>query len=174
VRAGLLRPASQPAQRLATVLERLGTTFVKLGQGLSLHRELLPDDYVAALARLHDRVEPFACEQVRAALDLGIVAGPLDRPAFRASMDELIREYARKAGRELRPRLGEQRGAAPGGDAAARTDRLCGRAGTHLAPGAGLPDAGGTAGLKRSVQARTRTPRTAGKGRVRGTVTRAT
>lgn len=69
VRAGLLRPGSQPAQRLATVLEQLGTTFVKLGQGLSLHRELLPDDYAAALARLHDRVEPFAFEQARAEVE---------------------------------------------------------------------------------------------------------
>lgn len=66
VRTGLLRGGPPPAQRLATTLERLGTTFVKLGQGLSQHRELLPDDYVAALGRLHDRVEPFAFEAVRA------------------------------------------------------------------------------------------------------------
>lgn len=66
VRTGLRRGGPPPAQRLATTLERLGTTFVKLGQGLSQHRELLPDDYVAALGRLHDRVEPFAFEAVRA------------------------------------------------------------------------------------------------------------
>lgn len=50
------------AQRLAATLERLGTTFVKLGQGLSLHRELLPDDYVTALQKLQDHVEPFPGE----------------------------------------------------------------------------------------------------------------
>lgn len=69
VRTGLLRGRPAPAQRLSATLERLGTTFVKLGQGLSLHRELLPDDYVAALARLHDRVEPFSFEQARAEIE---------------------------------------------------------------------------------------------------------
>jgi len=60
MRAGLLRPKTPPAQRFTAVLERLGTTFVKLGQGLSLHRELLPDEYVLALQKLRDHVEPFA------------------------------------------------------------------------------------------------------------------
>ncbi|MFZ5510031.1 MAG: ABC1 kinase family protein [Pseudomonadota bacterium] len=69
VRIGLIRPRTAPAQRFAATLERLGTTFVKLGQGLSLHRELLPDDYVAALQKLHDRVEPFPFEQARAEVE---------------------------------------------------------------------------------------------------------
>jgi len=59
VRARLLRPAEPPQRRLARVLERLGTSFVKLGQGLGLHREFLPDAYVAELQRLQDHVEPF-------------------------------------------------------------------------------------------------------------------
>lgn len=58
-RSGMLRSGISPAQRFVATLERLGTTFVKLGQGLALHRELLPDQYVAALGKLHDRVEPF-------------------------------------------------------------------------------------------------------------------
>jgi ubiquinone biosynthesis protein len=59
VRMGLRRPEEPPPRRLARVLEQLGTTFVKLGQGLSLHRDLLPDDYVAELQRLQDHVQPF-------------------------------------------------------------------------------------------------------------------
>ena len=59
VQLGLRRPRESPARRLACLLERLGTTFVKLGQGLSLHREFLPDDYVTELQRLQDHVEPF-------------------------------------------------------------------------------------------------------------------
>jgi ubiquinone biosynthesis protein len=59
VRARLLRPRRTPPEQLCRTLERLGTTFVKLGQGLSLHRQLLPDAYVDALASLQDRVAAF-------------------------------------------------------------------------------------------------------------------
>ena len=44
-----------PAQKFSGMLERLGTPFVKLGQGLSMHTEFLPDDYVAALTSLQDQ-----------------------------------------------------------------------------------------------------------------------
>jgi ubiquinone biosynthesis protein len=47
-------------ERLCETLERLGTTFVKLGQGLSLRRDVLPAGYREALEQLHDRVPPFA------------------------------------------------------------------------------------------------------------------
>jgi len=63
VRAGLWRSRLTPAQGFSRMLERLGTPFVKLGQGLSMHREFLPDDYVAALTGLQDRVAPFPGEQ---------------------------------------------------------------------------------------------------------------
>lgn len=59
VRLHLWRPSMTPAQRLCRTFERLGTTFVKLGQGLSLHRDLLPDEYIRALQSLQDRVAPF-------------------------------------------------------------------------------------------------------------------
>jgi ubiquinone biosynthesis protein len=59
VRARLLRPRRTPPEQLCRTLERLGTTFVKLGQGLSLHRQLLPDAYVRALEGLQDHVAPF-------------------------------------------------------------------------------------------------------------------
>ncbi len=65
VRLHLLRASVTPAQRLCKTFEQLGTTFVKLGQGLSLHRDLLPDEYVLALQRLQDRVEPFPDEVAR-------------------------------------------------------------------------------------------------------------
>lgn len=46
--------------RLSRTLERLGPTFVKFGQALSLRRDLLPDAYADALQTLQDRVGPFA------------------------------------------------------------------------------------------------------------------
>lgn len=46
-------------ERLRSTLEQLGTTFVKLGQGLSLRRDVLPLGYREQLERLHNRVPPF-------------------------------------------------------------------------------------------------------------------
>jgi ubiquinone biosynthesis protein len=56
--------AREKAESLAADLERLGPTFVKLGQVLSTRHDLLPPEYTEALARLQDRVEPFPMEQV--------------------------------------------------------------------------------------------------------------
>jgi ubiquinone biosynthesis protein len=47
-------------------LEKMGPTFVKLGQLLASRADLLPDPYLQALSRLQDRVEPFPFEQVEA------------------------------------------------------------------------------------------------------------
>lgn len=52
------------ADELAGDLEKLGPTFVKLGQLLSTRVELLPRAYLDALARLQDKVEPFAFDDV--------------------------------------------------------------------------------------------------------------
>ena len=52
------------AKSLADDLERLGPTFVKLGQLLSTRPDLLPPAYLTALARLQDKVEPFAFDDV--------------------------------------------------------------------------------------------------------------
>ena len=51
-------PQQLPA-RLRMTLEQLGTTFIKLGQGLSLRRDVLPPGYREELERLHNRVPPF-------------------------------------------------------------------------------------------------------------------
>ena len=57
--------AGAPApSELADDLERLGPTFIKLGQLLSTRADLLPTPYLDALARLQDQVEPFPFEQV--------------------------------------------------------------------------------------------------------------
>ena len=55
------RDVSTPrAQRLREALERLGPIFVKFGQVLSTRRDLLPQDIADELAKLQDRVPPFA------------------------------------------------------------------------------------------------------------------
>src|SRR5437660_10730096 len=52
------------ADELAADLEKLGPTFVKLGQLLSTRVELLPRPYLDTLARLQDKVEPFGFAEV--------------------------------------------------------------------------------------------------------------
>jgi ubiquinone biosynthesis protein len=52
------------AEELAADLEKLGPTFIKLGQLLSTRADLLPAPYLEALSRLQDRIEPFPYEQV--------------------------------------------------------------------------------------------------------------
>jgi ubiquinone biosynthesis protein len=60
---GLDEPVEDAAtgkpEQLAADLERLGPTYVKLGQLLATRADLLPPAYVAALARLQDDVAPF-------------------------------------------------------------------------------------------------------------------
>ena len=52
------------ADELPDDLERLGPTFVKLGQLLSSRADLLPERYLKPLARLQDKVKPFPYEDV--------------------------------------------------------------------------------------------------------------
>ncbi len=49
-------------QRLRLALENLGPIFVKFGQVLSTRRDLMPVDIADELARLQDRVPPFASD----------------------------------------------------------------------------------------------------------------
>jgi ubiquinone biosynthesis protein len=53
-----------PAEDLAKDLEKLGPTFIKLGQLLSTRADLMPGPYLEALSRLQDHIEPFPYEEV--------------------------------------------------------------------------------------------------------------
>src|SRR6266481_9395387 len=60
----LATTAEPKAEELAADLEKLGPTFIKLGQVLSTRGDLLPEPYLEALERLQDQIEPFPYEEV--------------------------------------------------------------------------------------------------------------
>jgi ubiquinone biosynthesis protein len=70
-RAGFFwRDSSRPrGERLRLALESLGPVFVKFGQLLSVRPDLIPLDIADELAKLQDKVPPFAAEDVIATLE---------------------------------------------------------------------------------------------------------
>ena len=80
---GGLKPS---AQRLRQLIEELGPTYIKFGQILSVRHDLLPPDYITALATLQDQNTALAFEAIRQRVegDLG------------ASLAELYREFEPK------------------------------------------------------------------------------
>jgi ubiquinone biosynthesis protein len=59
-----LAETTPKAEELAADLEKLGPTFIKLGQLLSTRADLLPAPYLEALSRLQDHIEPFPFAEV--------------------------------------------------------------------------------------------------------------
>ena len=57
------------ARALRSALEELGPTFSKLGQALSTRPDLLPDEFIAELAKLQDDVPPLREAEVVAAME---------------------------------------------------------------------------------------------------------
>ena len=64
--------------RLVTVLEELGPTFVKLGQILSSRPDVLPPEYLHAFQRLQNEVTPFAGEVAAQIILEELGAGPAE------------------------------------------------------------------------------------------------
>jgi ubiquinone biosynthesis protein len=60
----LIAKAQPKAEEFADDLEKLGPTFIKLGQLLSTRADLLPGPYLESLSRLQDQVEPFSYAEV--------------------------------------------------------------------------------------------------------------
>jgi len=59
-----LARTGEKADELASDLENLGPTFIKLGQLLSTRGDILPQPYLDALERLQDQIGPFPYEEV--------------------------------------------------------------------------------------------------------------
>ncbi|GFR44520.1 hypothetical protein Agub_g5787, partial [Astrephomene gubernaculifera] len=89
-------------------LQRLGPTFVKLGQILSIRPDVLPPDVLGELSRLQDRIQPFPCEQARQVIEQELGA-PLEQlfshfseqPVAAASLAQVYRARLRSTGEEV-------------------------------------------------------------------------
>jgi predicted unusual protein kinase regulating ubiquinone biosynthesis (AarF/ABC1/UbiB family) len=90
-------------EALARALERMGPTFVKLGQVISTRGDLLPTRYLSALERLQDDVEPIPYAQVHETVEkeLGIRISTAfqhfeERPLASASIGQVHRARTRE------------------------------------------------------------------------------
>ncbi|WP_404709881.1 ABC1 kinase family protein [Sphingomonas sp. MMS24-J13] len=63
-------------RRTREAIEALGPTYVKLGQILSTRRDLLPDEWIAELAHLHNRAATLPFEALRAQVEQALGEPP--------------------------------------------------------------------------------------------------
>ncbi len=88
-------------------LEKLGPTFIKLGQFLSSFSDLLPPAYIQSLTRLYDQVEPFPYEEVEKIVssDLGVkiskAFSAFDPKPFSAASLSQVHKAVLRNGREV-------------------------------------------------------------------------
>lgn len=75
-----------PEQRVRRAFERLGPTFAKIGQMLSVRPDLIPASYAEELAKLQDEMAPFGFDQVKREIE----------ESFAAPLSELFAEFDEK------------------------------------------------------------------------------
>ncbi|WIA28267.1 hypothetical protein OEZ86_010821 [Tetradesmus obliquus] len=89
-------------------LERLGPTFIKLGQIMSIRPDVLPPPVLAELSKLQDRIEPFNTPEARRMIEAEL-GQPIDvvfsefseLPIAAASLAQVYRARLRSNGQEV-------------------------------------------------------------------------
>lgn len=78
------KPHKRKGERLATAIERLGPTFIKLGQALSTRSDLIGEEIASDLAGLRDKLPPFSTK----------IARQIVEDEFGAKIADLFIEFA--------------------------------------------------------------------------------
>jgi ubiquinone biosynthesis protein len=76
-------PSLTPEQRVRRTMERLGPTFAKIGQILSVRRDLVPETYADELSGLQDEMEAFPFAEAKMEIE----------EAFGQPLEELYAEF---------------------------------------------------------------------------------
>ncbi len=71
-------PDRSPGEKLASALESLGPTFIKLGQALASRADIIGEEMATKLTRLQDRLPPFSYDEARAIIEEELEA-PLEQ-----------------------------------------------------------------------------------------------
>src|SRR3990167_4987548 len=75
-------------ERIRMAIESLGPIFVKAGQLLSTRRDIIPDDIATELAKLQDRVPPFAGHKAKKIVEAALKQ-PIDNIFLSFDMNAL-------------------------------------------------------------------------------------
>ncbi|HOW51690.1 MAG TPA: AarF/ABC1/UbiB kinase family protein [bacterium] len=95
-------------QKLRRSFEELGTTYIKLGQILSLRKDILPDEITDELKKLQDRVSPIDFDEMKPIIERNLCAPITDifsefdeKPLAAASISQVYRAVLKKGGAEV-------------------------------------------------------------------------
>jgi ubiquinone biosynthesis protein len=94
-------------ERLRLALEELGPIFIKFGQALSTRRDLIPVDIADELARLQDRVPPFASDLAVAVIERALggrledIFSSFDRTPLAAASIAQVHAATLKTGQDV-------------------------------------------------------------------------
>ena len=91
-------------EKFRLILQELGPTYIKLGQIMSLHSDILPKEYCEELMKLCSDVEPMPFEQVEAVIDASFGYSWKDVFASIETLN-LINHYYKISNQKLRKKI---------------------------------------------------------------------